>query len=162
MTLQDDVNAALTELGQQVKFQVAPLNAQGLSRLVIQVPPALHLLRDGELIIDIQMSSQGDRFSLFTPIAGFTGSPGADFLEALLRRQFVGGQSSGLSYAIRHIDERYDALVVIAHWILGTITPAQFQQFYQRFMAATFLILDDVHEMAKITPNMEAVHPGRL
>ena len=161
MTLKEDVNAALHELGQHVKFEVPSLDDKGASRLVIQVPPALHALRDGELMIDIQLSSMGDRFSLLTPIAAFTNPPNRDVLEALLRRQFAGGQSSGLSYAIRTVDDQYYTLFAIAHWILGSITPQQFQQFYQRFMAAAFMVLDDIAEIGQLTPDIEAFHPGK-
>jgi hypothetical protein len=161
MALKDDLNTALMELGQQARFEVPTLDDTGASRLVIQVPPDLHALRDGELLIDIRLSTQGDRFSLYTPVAAFTSAPQQDVLEALLRRQFVGGQSSGLSYAIRTVEEDYDALVVIAHWILGSITPEQFRQFYQRFMAATFLIIDDIYNIAQTIPYIEAFHPGR-
>lgn len=161
MPLKDDLNAALTGLAQQVKFPVPLLDDKGFSRLVIPIPPILRPLRDEALMIDIRLSAQGDRFSLFTPVAAFTSAPEKDLLEALLRRQFVGGQSSGLSYAISTVDDDYDALVVIAHWILGSITPLQFHQLYQRFMAATFLIVDDIAEIAKTTPDMEAIHPAR-
>jgi hypothetical protein len=161
MPLKEDLNAALIELGQHVQFEVPLLDDRGATRLVIPIPAMLRPLRDDELLIDIQLSTQGDRFSLFTPVAGFTSPPHQDLLEALLRRQFVGGQSSGLSYAISTVEEGYDALVVIAHWILSAITPAQFQQFYQRFMAASFLIMDDMHRIASSVPYMEAFHPGR-
>lgn len=160
MPLKEDLNTALMELRQHVKFEVPTLDDTGVSHLVIPIPPVLHALRDDELTIDIHLSTQGDRFSLDTPVAAFTDVPQQDLLESLLRRQFAGSQSSGLSYAIRTVGD-YDALFVIAHWILGSITPQQFQQFYQRFMAATFLIIDDIHNIAQTLPYIEAMHPGR-
>src|SRR5688500_3582901 len=126
MPLKDDLNTALMELGQHVQFEVPLLDDKGATRLIIPIPAMLRPLRDDELLIDVQLSTQVDRFALFTLVAAFTGPPQQDVLEALLRRQFIGGQSSGLSYALRLFDEDYDALVVIAHWILGSITPQQF------------------------------------
>lgn len=161
MSLRDDLNAALAELEQKVPFDVPLLDDKGATRLVIPVPAMLRPLRDDELLIEVQLSTQGDRFALFTPVAAFTSPPQQDVLEALLRRQFAGGQSSGLSYALRLFDEETDVLMVIVHWILGEITPHQFQQFYQRFMAASFLIMDDMHRIAEEIPYMEAFHPGR-
>jgi hypothetical protein len=159
MSLKDDVNAALVELGHKVKFPVAQLDGEGLSRLTVPIPPMLHTLRDGELVIDIRISRKGDTFALFTPIAALTQPAKQVFLEALLRRQFINGQASGLSFAINTVDDDYDALVVITHWLLPSITPEAFNLLYQRFIAATLYVIDDVNDMIKTTPHVTAIHP---
>lgn len=160
MPLQEDVNLALVELSRAPNLPDLKLDDSGFCRIPVPMPATLIKLRDGQLLIDVQVSPTGKFFSMLTPVAVFQDRPGADFFEALLYRQFYADQVSGAGFALSPANDN-DMLVAIVHWMFDAITPETFKKLYQLFIAASFQLIDEVYEMAAQTTNVFALHEGR-
>ena len=160
MSLKDDVNAGLAELSKAPNLPDMKLDNSGFCRITVPIPPALIKLREGELLIDLQISASGKFFSMLTPVAVLESQPDASFFEALLYRQFYADQVSGASLALSPSNDN-DILVAIMHWTFDGISPEVFKKFYQKFIAASFNLIDEVNEMAAKTAVVHPVHEGR-
>jgi hypothetical protein len=160
MALRDNLNTALAEFRQKVKFPVEQLNEQGLCRLIVPIPAALIQLHDNQLMIDLRMAQNGGSFAMYSPVAGIQNLPKAVFWESLLRRKFQDVAQAGISIAIADIGEQ-DVIVGMYHWLTDSITPAQFAKLYPNYLAATFDLIDEVNQMIVQTPGMRLLHKGR-
>lgn len=160
MSLHEDLNKALAELSQAPNLPDLTLDESGFCRIAVPIPPALIKLREGELLLDLQISATGKFFSLLTPLAILESQPDAAFFEALLYRQFYADQVSGASFALSPSNDN-DILVAITHWLFDAITPESFKKLYQKFMAASFNLIDEVNEMAAKTAVVHPIHEGR-
>lgn len=159
MSLKEDINAALTEMKHLYNLPDLTLDELGRCQISANIPAEIVELAEGRLIIEVEVSPTGKFFSFYTPIAIVTGRPSSEFLEALFYRQFYAEQLSSASFAIAAINE-YDVLVSIYHWMLDTISPTQFAQLYQKFVLASFKLMDEVKGMLPYEPNnIELIHP---
>ncbi len=159
MALYEDINAGLA-LVSRSETSPLTLDKSGWCGVPVPMPPSVIHLKDGQLLVEIQIAATGDFFKLSSPLATCKDTPGAPFLEALLRRQFTSDHVSGASFALATTGDA-DVLTAVYHWMLDGITPEQFKSLFKRFVAATFDLIDEVNEMVRREAKVKPIHKGR-
>lgn len=158
MTLKDDLNQALAAMTRTRETPLS-LDEKGWSQFILPMPPGGDSLSNQRLIIEVVLSKTANYFTLLTPLAVFDSKPTAEFLEALLYRQFSADQVEGISFGLGAGGER-DRLVALCHWALPAITPDQFSGLFQNFVKAALDLIGEVKDMARREPALVLVHPG--
>lgn len=159
MPLEADLNQGLAELQQRTQLDELKLDHSGWCRIEVPIPAQLRVLHEGRLVIEVQLSKAGNFFSLYTPVAVAVSEAGKQLGQTLLYRQFYAGQVAGASFALSTTDDN-DVLVAIYHWMLDSISPAQFMQLYQRFIVAALQLIEEVNTLAHSIPDLHPVHSG--
>ena len=159
MTLYEDVNAGLSMVSRS-KSSPLVLDASGWCGVPVPMPSSVIRLHDGQMLVEVQISATGDFFKLTSPLAACKSTPSAEFLEALLRRQFTSDHVSAASFALAVTGDT-DVLVATYHWMLDTITPEQFKSLFKKFVSAVFDLIDEINDMAQHESKVKPIHAGR-
>ncbi len=155
MTLKDDLNQALAVMTRSRETPLS-LDENGWSQLILPMPGRDNLSNQ-QLIVEVVLSKTAKYFTLLTPLAVLNNQPGAEFLQALLYRQFSADQVDGAAFGLGAGGER-DRLVALCHWALPAITPDQFSALFQNFVKAALALIDEVKDMARREPALVLVH----
>lgn len=155
MTLKDDLNQALAVMTRSRETPLS-LDENGWSQLILPMPGRDNLSNQ-QLIVEVVLSKTAKYFTLLTPLAVLNNQPGAEFLQALLYRQFSADQVDGAAFGLGAGGER-DRLVALCHWALPAITPDQFSDLFQNFVKAALALIDEVKDMARREPALVLVH----
>ena len=158
MTLEEDVNAALESMSRLNASSTLALDDAGRCTIPVPMPPEIADLADGALVINVEMSGTGRYFTLSSPLATIDENTGADFLRALLYRQFYADQVSGAGFAI---GGREDVLVAVHHWALDKISTDEFSALFKGFISASLDLIDEVNNMARKERRVAPLHRGR-
>lgn len=157
MALREDLSRALAGMSRAEGPQLA-LDDNGWGQITVPMPPEMAKLSNGQLIVEVVLSKTAKYFTLLTPLAVFKAQPEADFLEALLYRQFYADQVNGVSFGVS-AGGNNDRLVALCHWPLPAISPEQFAGLFQNFVMAALDLIKEVNDMARREPAIVPVHP---
>lgn len=157
MTLRQDIHAGLNELSQADASTSLVLDDERRCIIPVPIPPTVMALQDNQLVIEVVLSKTERFFSLLTPLAVIDGHLSQVCLESLFYRQFYADQVTASSFALAVANDD-DILAGVYHWMLDTITPAQFRQLFQKFILAIFDLIGEVHDLAQQEPNLHPVH----
>lgn len=160
MPLRDDLDRVLSDFGPEIRYEIAPINDDGMTRFIVKVPPVLTVLHDHQLVIDVRLASTDDAFTLSTPIVALERQPNAGFYEALLRLQADDSAMGRVGVAISDAGG-YDVVQAQTHWMLESIDNGQFHALYRAFFTGLVGLIDEVVDMARQTRNVLTIHPGR-
>lgn len=156
MPLRDDVLAGLAAIDAPDARAPLTLDDKGRCLVTVPIPRQVAALDDSQLLVEVRMSRTGRAFSLRTALAKLREIPDSALLEALLQRNYHPDQSSGLGFALSAED---DTVVAAYHWILDSITAAQFSALFARFSTGTLPLLREIANMARRDSSLEPVHP---
>lgn len=159
MSLHENINAGLALVSGSGASPLT-LDKTGWCGVPVPMPSSVIQLQNGQLLVEVQVAATGDFFKLASPLAVCKDTPGAPFLEALLRRQATSDHVSGASFALAVTGDA-DVLTAVYHWMLDTITPEQFKSLFKRFVAATFDLIDEINDMAQHESKVKPIHKGR-
>jgi hypothetical protein len=156
MPLRDDVLAGLAAIDAPDARSPLALDDTGRCVVTVPMPRQVAALSEGRLLVEVRMSRTGRAFSLRSALAKLRETPDSALLENLLQRHYHPDQVSGLAFALSAED---DAVVAVYHWILDSITPAQFSSLFARFSTGTLALLREIAAMARRDSSLEPVHP---
>lgn len=160
MSLRNDLNAVLAGFGPEIRYEITPINDQGMSRFVVTVPPELTVLHDHRLVVDVRLAEAENAFTLSTPVIALEHPPDADFFEALLRLQADDSAMGRIGLALYDTGD-YDVVQAQVHWVLDSLDADQFRALYRAFFSGLVSLIDEVAEMARQTRHVVPIHPGR-
>lgn len=160
MALREDLNAVLAGFGPEIRYEIPPVNDEGMSRFVVKVPPELTVLHDHQLVVDVRLAETDDAFTLSSPVAALEQTPDAGFFEALMRLQAEDSTMGRIGLALYDTGD-YDVIQAQVHWVLETIDGDQFRALYRAFFMGIVNLIDEVADMARQTRRVVPIHPGR-
>ena len=136
MTLRDEVEAGLRSMASAGADVHLGLDAAGTCRIPLPIPAELVPLDDGRLVIDVRLS--------------------ATTWQSLLLRQHAADQVAGAGFAY---DEAFGLIHAVSHWPLPSITPVEWKAWFDAFVAAAFVLIDEIRSVAVVDPTIVPVHP---
>lgn len=145
--LKDDLYTALSALARGRYSIDNKLDDKGWVLLLMPYPDAPHPLHKDELSIQIQISTTGRYFTLYSPLAILKERLQESTGEHILRRHFYADQVDGASLAIQDVYDK-DVLTAIYHWGLGSINPEQFAILLERFTDGVFTLMKEIDIIA--------------
>jgi len=156
MPIKDDLYTALKALPRRYSIQ-NELEENGWVLILMPYPNAPHPLHKDELSIQIRVASSGRFFTLYSPLAIFTRQPRTSILDHLLRRAFYADQTGGAGLAIMQVNDT-DTVTAVYHWLFDNISPEQFQNLLDNFIAATFTLMKEIDSIAEKSDAIEVVN----
>ncbi|NOG48107.1 MAG: hypothetical protein HND48_00615 [Chloroflexi bacterium] len=160
MSLRDELNAVLAGFGPEIRFNIPPINDEGMSRFIVKVPAELTVLHDRRLVVDVRLAELDDAFTLSTPVAALKQTPDAGFFEALLRVPADDSAMGRVGLALYDAGD-YDVIQAQMHWVLESINSEQFRALYSAFFVGLVSLIDEIADMARQTRYVTPIHPGR-
>lgn len=159
MSLRKDINAGLKAISSPNATTALVLDKSGGCMVSVPIPLTVADLVDSNLMIKVQLSRTERLFSLLSPLATLNGTPSQAFLETLFNRQFYADQVSGATLAI---NAEQETLIAVYHWMLDSITPAEFVSLFQKFALAVLDLIEEVGLMSKRERQVKPIHKGRV
>lgn len=156
MALKDDIFNGLAALPRTYSIN-NDLDDNGWALITLPAPNAPHPLHEDELTIQVRIASNGDYFSLYSPLAILKSSGDSALLEHLLRRNFYAEQTDGLTFAINDVQET-DVVQAVYHWTTSTITPDQFTTLLEHVVKAVFTLLDEIDALAAKSKSLDPIN----
>lgn len=157
MSLRDDVNVGLIAISNPRAKEKLSLNAQGECSVPMPMPPSLIKLDDGKLTVKVAMSRTGRRFSFMSSLGQLSGQPSQQFYQRMWHYQFYSDQFSGVTLALSPED---NTLVAVYHWVLPTISEADFKALFKGFVGTMLELIREMRELARGERHVKLVHKG--
>jgi hypothetical protein len=158
MALKEDVQAGLAALDAGTPAPLS-LDDEGGCVVNVLIPPSVIKLAGGRLAVRVKLARTGRFFTLLAPVAMTSRDLPIEVLNVMVTDQFFVDRVGGASFAFA---VETGMIFASYHWMIESISIAQFNELFRKFCAAAFLLLERMGTIAGKVPGIVTIRDTDL